>query len=65
MLDTLVKPHVGGVDYDDVLGDLPGYKSLRCIHGIQTEWLSDAPTFESVKDHILEICGCKKDMIKS
>ena len=62
VLDTLVKPHVGGVDYDNVVQDLPGYKSLACIHGIKPEWLSDAPTFESVKDQIMEICGCKRDL---
>lgn len=60
VLDTLIKPHVLGVDFDDVKKDLPGYKSLHSIHGIKTEWLNDAPSFESVRDHIMEICGCKK-----
>ncbi len=34
-----------------------GYKSLESIHGIKSEWLTDAPTLRSVKDHIEEICG--------
>ena len=59
VLDTLIQPCVGMVNYPNVKNDLDGYKSLESIHGIPPEWLVDAPTFESVRNHILEFCGKK------
>lgn len=32
---------------------------MEPIHGIKPEWLEDAPTFDSVREHILELSGTK------
>lgn len=61
VLDTLVRPHVDDKDFADVQKEMPGFKSLECIHGIKSEWLQDAPTFFSVRDHIMEISGLRLD----
>jgi hypothetical protein len=29
--------------------------SMKEIHGIAQEWLSDAPTFKSVRDHVISL----------
>jgi hypothetical protein len=51
VLDTLIRPAQGV--------DCPGYKSLYRIHGIRKGWLDDAPSLDSVKSHIEELCGKK------
>lgn len=56
ILDTLIKPSLNGVDLDN-LSKVEGYKSLIAIHGIKSEWLADAPSFWSVREHIMELCG--------
>lgn len=56
VLDTLIRPHANGIDYDSP-DDLPGYKSLYRIHGIKERWLRDAPTLGEVRDHINILCG--------
>lgn len=35
------------------------YRSLEKIHGVKKEWLKDAPTIESIREHIFELCGKK------
>lgn len=56
VLDTLIQPHFEGENYPDPTV-LTGYKNLEFLHGIKAEWLSNAPTFQSVRDHILFLCG--------
>ena len=56
VLDTLVKPSLGGIDIEDVQ-EIEGFKSLKSIHGIPSEWLTDAPSFKDVREHIMELCG--------
>ena len=56
VLDTLVRPYVNGVDYQDVT-QIAGHGSMESIHGVKAEWLSDAPTFQSVREHVLQLCG--------
>lgn len=57
VFDTLIQPCVDGINYPNPKKNLLGYKTLCNIHGIKSEWLEDAPTFESVRQHILELCG--------
>jgi DNA polymerase III epsilon subunit-like protein len=45
LLDTLVNPCA------------PITQSCEQIHGISMSWLSDAPTVNEVKAHILQICS--------
>ena len=56
VLDTLVRPYVNGIDYQDV-NLIVGHGSVQQIHGVKPEWLSDAPTFKSVREHVLQLCG--------
>ena len=56
VLDTLIKPSYHGVDIADIT-QVPGYKCLDSIHGINPEWLVDAPSFSDVREHIMELCG--------
>jgi len=56
VLDTLVKPSINGEDVEDIR-KIDGYTSLYGIHGIKPEWLIDAPSFRSVREHIMELCG--------
>lgn len=52
VLDTLVKPLYQGISD---AAQIPGYNSLDRLHGIKTEWLSDAPSFDEVNKHIMEL----------
>ena len=56
ILDTLVRPCVNGKDASDI-SQIKGHRSLWGIHGIKREWLEDAPSFDSVREHILELAG--------
>jgi len=56
VLDTLIRPCIDGIDQIDV-DAIPNYRSLSQIHGIKKAWLRDAPSLESVREHIDEICG--------
>lgn len=56
VLDTLVRPDVEGQEEKKV-EDIEGYRSMWPIHGIRKSWLEDAPTFESVRHHIMELSG--------
>ena len=51
-MDTLVKSRLVGVDWEDPTL-ITGYRSLEKIHGIKSEWLNDAPTFDEVQEHIM------------
>lgn len=56
VLDTLIKPSVNGEDIADI-AQYPGFRSLQHIHGIKPRWLEDAPSFASVREHIMELAG--------
>lgn len=58
VLDTLIRPCVNGQNFDSA-EDVPGYRSLKMIHGIKSDWLRDAPTLAEVRDHINMLCGKK------
>ena len=55
VLDTLIKPFFEGQDINPE--EHKNYHSLEKLHGIKTKWLSDAPTFTAVRDHILFLAG--------
>lgn len=57
VLDTLIRPTIDGVDDKTDLTTVQNYKSQETIHGIKRKWLNDAPSLESVRDHINELCG--------
>lgn len=60
VLDTLIKPTVDGLDENEKdVEAMMNYKSQQSIHGIKTAWLNDAPTLQSVREHINELCGKK------
>ena len=45
LLDTLVNPEVQIT------------RSLERLHGIKKQWLNDAPTVTSVREHLRKVCG--------
>ncbi len=53
-MDTLVRPCVNGEDITNI-AEIEGYRNLKGIHGINKEWLEDAPQFESVRSHIFDL----------